>query len=188
MVAVDVDITPLVEAARHGDANAWDQLLRRYQLPLFTFVHALVHHEHTSFDIVQETFITAVRHLGTLRAEERFGAWLFGIAHQKCVQQWRRATRDRLVFDANATELPLEVAGPEDEAPSAWLVRRECADRFVSALDELSPAHRAVVVLHFLEEFSLEQIAAITATPLGTVKSRLHYAKRRLRERLEERP
>ena len=63
---------------------------RRYQLPLYAYVFELVRNEQTSLDIVQETFINAVRHIGSLQHDEKFGSWLFGIAHQKCIQQWRR--------------------------------------------------------------------------------------------------
>src|SRR2546428_9101348 len=79
-----------VQAARTGEPEAWDRLFHRYQLPLYTYVFELVHDEQTSLDIVQETFINAVRHIGGLQDDERFGSWLFGIAHQKCIQSWRR--------------------------------------------------------------------------------------------------
>ena len=186
MLAVDVDITPLVGAARQGDPEAWDQLLHRYQLPLFTFVFGLVRHEQTSLDIVQETFINALRHLETLRADERFGSWLFGIAHQKCVQHWRRTSRESRVVDA---ERPLpEIASAPVEDPSEWLIRQEREAEFLAALDRLPPPQRTVVLLHFLEEFPLDEISGITGSPLGTVKSRLHYAKRLLRQWLAETP
>ena len=58
------------------------------------YVFELVHDEQTSLGIVQETFIAAVRHLGSLRDDDRFGSWLFGIAHQKCIQHWRKSGRE----------------------------------------------------------------------------------------------
>lgn len=184
MLAVDVDLKPLVQGARAGDPDAWDQLFRRYQRPLYAFVYELVRREQPSLDIVQETFISAVRHIGSLRDDERFGSWLFGIAHQKCAQHWRHTSRANRVVDADQ-ELPEDAAGPEDD-PAAWLIHREREEAFMSALNQLPEPHRAVVLLHFLEDFSLEEIAGITAAPLGTVKSRLHYAKRMLRQRLEK--
>ena len=78
-----------VAQARSGDPAAWDTLFRRYQLPLYSYVQELMRHEQTSLDLVQETFIKAVRHLGSLRDDARFGGWLFRIAHQLCQQQWR---------------------------------------------------------------------------------------------------
>ncbi len=95
-----------VQQAREGKPEAWDALFRRYQLPLYVYVFELVHNEQTSLDIVQETFIAAVRHIGGLRDDAKFGSWLFGIAHQKCIQRWRQAERKEILFD----EIP-EVAG-----------------------------------------------------------------------------
>ena len=83
-----------VAQARAGQSEAWDALFRRFQLPIYTYVFVLVRDEQTSFDIVQETFIAASRHIGGLREDEKFGSWLFGIAHQKCVQRWRKRSRE----------------------------------------------------------------------------------------------
>ena len=88
-----------VQLARDGKPEAWDVLFRRYQLPLYVYVFELVHHEQTSLDLVQETFIAAVRHIGGLRDDAKFGSWLFGIAHQKCIQRWRKQNREEILLD-----------------------------------------------------------------------------------------
>src|SRR6266481_6536192 len=93
-----------VEQARAGSSAAWDVLFRRYQLPLYVYVVEVVHDEQTSLDIVQETFINAARHLGSLREDEKFGSWLFGIAHQKCIQRWRERSREATLLEEIADE------------------------------------------------------------------------------------
>lgn len=179
----------LVAAARRHAPDAWDALLKQHQLPLYTYVAELLRDRETALDVVQETFVAAVRHIGTLRDDDRFGSWLFCIAHQKCVQQWRRTRRTDALF----------APGPQDDNLDAWpevdepdpltaLLRREQADEFFATLDQLSEPHRAVLLLHVLEDFSIEEIACITSVPPGTVKSRLHHAKRALRQRMEVRP
>lgn len=183
-MSADESIEPLpVSQARTGDSVAWDRLLRRYQLPLFSFVHELVRHESTSLDLVQATFVRAVRHIGTLRDDGRFGSWLFGIAHQLCVQHWRRSGREQPLGD-------LLDAEPDENAPDPrdLVLRAEQGEALLALVDELPPPQRAVLVLHVLEDFSLDEIATITGAPLGTVKSRLHHAKRALRERLQLNP
>jgi len=165
-----------------GNPEAWDQLLRRYQLPLLTYVSELVQDRQESLDIVQETFIGAVRHIGTLRDPERFGGWLFGIAHQKCVQRWRRLSRETAALEEMA-DLP-ESASVED--PAHLLIRKEREAEFLGLLNRLPPPQRSTLLLFFLEQFSIEEIAAITGTPEGTVKSRLHYAKSAFRKLFEE--
>lgn len=168
-----------VQQARDGNPAAWDTLFQRYQLPLYVYVFELVHHEQTSLDIVQETFIAAAKHIGGLRDDDRFGSWLFGIAHQKCIQRWRKAGRELLLH-----EIP-DAPDESLESPDEILVRREQEAEFMNALNQLPLPQRSVLLLHFMEDFSLEEIARITETQTGTVKSRLHYAKKSLRKILE---
>ena len=171
-----------VAGARAGDAGAWDTLFRRYQLPLYVYVFELVREEQTSLDIVQETFINAARYLETLRDDHKFGSWLFGIAHQKCAQRWRKGAREKLFTD-ELSEASLDV----EPGPDELLIRQEQESEFMVLLNQLSAPQRSVLLLHYLEEFSLEQIAEITSTSAGTVKSRLHYARKALRKLMENR-
>jgi RNA polymerase sigma-70 factor, ECF subfamily len=165
-----------VAQARAGEPGAWDILFKRYQLPLYVYVFELVHNEQTSLDVVQETFIAAVRHIGGLRDNGKFGGWLFGIAHQKCIQQWRKQDREAAALD-DLAETPVDLAtGPDD-----LLIRREQEDTFMRLLTQLPPPQRSVLLLHFIEEFSLEDIAGITGVSPGTVKSRIHYARKALK-------
>jgi RNA polymerase sigma-70 factor (ECF subfamily) len=168
-----------VREAREGNPDAWDQLLRRYQLPLYVYVHELVSDEQASLDIVQECFITAVRHIHTLREDARFGSWLFGIAHQKCLQLWRRRKAKPLLAD----ELPNDLVDDQDD-PAEWLLHQEQQEEFMNLLNQLPAPQRSVLVLFFLEEFSMAEIADITGTAIGTIKSRLHYAKKALKQLL----
>jgi RNA polymerase sigma-70 factor (ECF subfamily) len=168
-----------VPQARDGEPAAWDALFRRYQLPLYVYVFELVHNEQTSLDIVQETFIAAVKNIGGLRDNEKFGSWLFGIAHQKCIQHWRK--KKEILFD-EIPELPDEL----ENSPDDLLIRQEQETEFMNLLNQLPLPQRSVVLLHFVEDFSLEEIAVVTESQLGTVKSRLHYAKRALRKLLEK--
>jgi len=169
-----------VPQARAGDPAAWDALFRRYQLPLYVYVFELTREEQTSLDLVQETFIAAVKHIGSLREDGKFGSWLFGIAHQKCVQRWRKRSGKEILFD-EIPELPDE---PENR-PDDLLIRREQEAEFMSLLNQLPLPHRSVLLLHFVEDFSVEEIARITEAQPGTVKSRLHYAKKSLRKLVE---
>lgn len=170
-----------VQEARAGKPEAWEFLFKRYQLPLYVYVFELIHREQTSLDIVQETFINAVRHIGGLRQDEKFGSWLFGIAHQKCIQHWRRLDPEHVPLDTEDADFPGTDAGPPE-----LLIRKEEEAEFMKLLDQLPVAHRSVLLLHFVEDFSLEEIARITGTQLGTVKSRMHYARKALRKIMED--
>jgi len=170
-----------VQEAKAGDPEAWNRLFQRYQLPLYSYVYELVRNEETSLDIVQETFINAVRHIGRLRDEAKFGSWLFGIAHQKCMQQWRKLARTESIGLEE-----LEGISDDGPNPSDWLIKKEQESEFMTCLNQLPPLQRSVLLLNVIEEFSLEEIASITGTAIGTVKSRLHYARKAFRKLIEK--
>jgi RNA polymerase sigma-70 factor, ECF subfamily len=150
----DIEQLPVAQA-RAGEPAAWDALFRRYQLPLYVYVFELVRHEQASLDIVQETFIAATRHIGGLREDGKFGSWLFGIAHQKVIQRWRKRTE--LLLD----EIPESLDEFED-GPDDLLIRREQEAEFMELLNQLPLPHRSVLLLHFVEDFSLEEIPLLT--------------------------
>jgi RNA polymerase sigma-70 factor (ECF subfamily) len=124
-----------------------------------------------------------VRHIGSLRDDAKFGSWLFGIAHQKCIQRWRKQAREEMLRDEFGN-----VPEQSEAAPDDLLIREEEEAEFMRLLNELPPPQRSVLLLHFVEDFSLEEIAGITGVSIGTVKSRLHYAKKSLRKLLEGEP
>ena len=124
--------------------------------------------------------IAAVRHIGGLRDDDKFGSWLFGIAHQKCLQRWRKRDREAAAMEEISSVSP-ELEGD----PAELLIQQEQEAEFMNALNQLPLPQRSALLLHFVEDFSLEEIAGITGVSPGTVKSRLHYAKRALRRLLE---
>jgi len=118
---------------RAGDPQAWNALFRRYQLPLYVYVFELVHDEQYSLDIVQETFINAARHVAGLREDGKFGSWLFGIAHQKCIQRWRKQDRERSALEELAAMPPPEFT----DDPGQLLLRQEQEAEFMKLLEQL---------------------------------------------------
>src|SRR5437763_4491479 len=138
-----------VQQARAGSSAASDVLFRLYQLPLYVYVFEMVHEKQASLDIVQETFINAARHLGSLREDGKFGSWLFGIAHQKCVQRWRKQSREESAL-RDISEAPLGV----DDGPDDVLLRREQEAEFMGFLERLPALQRSVLLLHYVEDFS----------------------------------
>ena len=180
LVVAEREQLPVAEA-RAGNAEAWRTLFRRYRLPLYVYVFELLHDEQASLDLVQETFVNAFRHFASLRDDEKFGGWLFRIAHQKCIQQWRRQGRE-----AELREELLREPEAVSSDPLDVLLREEQEAEFMKLIAQLPLAQRSALLLHYIEGFSLEEIARITDTQVGTVKSRLHYARRALRKLWEE--
>ena len=123
------------------------------------------------------------RHIESLREDAKFGSWLFGIAHQKCIQLWREKSREQSWRDECH-----ELEEAFEDGPAELLVRKEQESEFMKLLERLPLPQRSVLLLHFIEDFSLEAIAAITGAEHGTVKSRMHYGKKALRKLIEEQP
>jgi RNA polymerase sigma-70 factor (ECF subfamily) len=173
----------LVQAARHNDQSAWDRLFQRYQLALFAYAHGLTGNREAAFDIVQETFGRAAAHVGRLRDDGKFGSWLFGIAHQRCTEHFRRMRREDALFADDADPGDREGAGPD---PRDALLSAERAAALYALVDRLPLPQRSALLLHVLGDFPLGEIAEVAGVPVGTVKSRLHHAKRAMRSLIEE--
>ncbi len=182
MASPDSELLP---AARRHAPDAWDALLKRHQLPLYTYAAEILHDDTAAFDTVQETFAAAVRNISSLRDDAKFASWLFGIAHQKCLQHLRRVRRDDTLFVTDEDRPAVNRLDPDEPDPREMLLQREQAEVFFSLVEQLPAAQRSALLLHVLEDFSLEEIAGITSVPVGTVKSRLHHAKRALRQLVE---
>lgn len=172
-----------IKAARQGCEKAWGVLLSRFQLPLFAFVSELVNDSDLALDLIQETFIRAVKNINGLREETKVGAWLFGIAHRCCVDHWRKSGRRAKTFGPYK-EIDENSAPDPSKGPYESLIADETGQEILDRLNELSLEHRTVMILHYLEDFTLADISDITGVELGTVKSRLHYAKKAMKSKL----
>jgi RNA polymerase sigma-70 factor (ECF subfamily) len=161
--------------AQSGDREALNELLKAIQEPLYRYISSLVSQQHLAEDILQEVFIRIHRKLGWLREPKLFRPWAFRVATN---ETFRRLKQERRWLDQVRDEDALKAipAPPprEEFAP-------EVVERIPQLLDNLSPASRAVIVLYYLHEMSLEEVAAVLAIPKGTVKSRLAYGLESLR-------
>lgn len=171
----------LVLRCRRGDAGAWRELIRLWERRLFYYVRRLVGGERDAWDVLQQTWLAAYRAMPSLQEPRALRAWLYRIAHRQAVSHLRHAGA---APDAGASELD-EASGVPGGAADDAVFSAEAAERVHAALSELSLPHREVLTLHFLEDVSVDEAAAILEVPPGTVKSRLFHAKRALRAALE---
>jgi RNA polymerase sigma-70 factor (ECF subfamily) len=168
----------LVSRAQAGDSAAFRTLILSLETRLFYFIRRLVSDEHRAADILQDVWLTAFQKLRQLREPAAFRSWIYRIAHDRAVTTARRESRSPETLTVDVAD---DAVASVDE-----FTRRERAAAVHRAIDCLSAEHRAVVTLRFLEDLSLAAIAEILREPLGTVKSRLHYAKESLRLMLTE--
>lgn len=166
----------LVMRCQIGDEQAYRELVHRYAPRLHYFLQKLIRDRDEVHDLLQEVWIDVFRQLPRLQDVGAFTAWIYRIARGKATLQLRKT--GRAIRGTDCVEL---VAAPEDDEPFA----PEDAARVHVALDQLEYEHREVLVLRFLEGLNYEDIGLIVGCPVGTVRSRIHYAKRALKRRLE---
>jgi RNA polymerase sigma-70 factor (ECF subfamily) len=164
--------------AQQGDPEAFRSLVNRYERQLLYYLMRFTQNPEHAADALQEVWVTAFRGLKHLRAPEAFRVWLYQITHDRIVSLVRREARKEEVLEALKDEPIADECYEDHRFENAELVHR--------ALGSLSPEHREVLTLRFLEYLSLEEIAETLRCQLGTVKSRLHYAKLAVRKFLEE--
>ena len=164
-----------------GEQDAFAELVNEFEQPLRYFVARLTGDEERALDVLQEVWLRALRGLRKLADPAALRPWLYRLAHGIAIDGLRRETaRDRL----EGAALPDDDAIAEPEPEAEQDLSGENAAQLHCALGTLELKHREVLALHFLENLSLAEVAAIVGCPVGTVKSRLHHAKRALAEAL----
>ncbi|MFA6472086.1 MAG: sigma-70 family RNA polymerase sigma factor [Candidatus Latescibacterota bacterium] len=168
----------LVLRCSRGDKGAFEELIRLWENKLFYYIRRLVTSEEEAWDILQETWIKVFQSVGSLKNPDALPSWLYSIARHSAMDHWRDRFAD-VRTEKMDEDVLLEI--PDDKTPDF-----DNAERVHRGLDRISLSHREVLTLFFLEDFSIEEIASILIIAPGTVKSRLHYAKRALRLVLEK--
>lgn len=173
MIADQQHETFLVLRAQAGELVAFDELLRTVQAPLYRYVSGLTGDGTIAEDVLQEVFILIYRKIGWLREPALFRPWAYRIASRetfarlKKEQRWREQVREEEVLES---------------LPAAETGERASPEEIYAMLSMVSPASRAVLMLHYLEDLSLAETAEILGISIGTVKSRLAFGLRKLRE------
>lgn len=167
----------LVLRCKKGDKSAFDEFVRQWEGRLGYYVRRLVATEEDAWDVLQQTWMKVFKGIRSLNDPQRLPTWLYQIARCTATSHWRSHYRNQARIEENIDLA--EFAAPDDRHGF------EDAERVHLALGRVSLAHREVLTLYFLEDLSLEQMAEVLDIPLGTVKSRLSYAKRALRDILE---
>lgn len=169
--------TAWVLAAQQGDTAAFRSLIDAYERRLYYYLRRFLPNTDQVFDVLQDVWLTLFRRLPTLRQPGAFRVWLYQVAHDRVVSVIRKDRREQDVVADYGTQLGDEADELDLHAENAELVHR--------GLEALSPDHREVLALFFLEEMKLDELAQVLGVPAGTVKSRLHYARNALRRELE---
>ena len=178
----------LVQRTRAGDRDAFRELVERYQRKIAALALGILRSQEDALDTVQETFAKAYQNLGRFKGDAAFYTWLYRIAVNLCVDYQRREAKKPLApfgVDDRSDGPPLALPqGPRPDQPFERARDAEIADRVRAAMRELTPEHRAVILLREVEGLSYAEISQVLDCPKGTVMSRLHYARRQMQARL----
>ena len=184
----------LVAEAARGDREAFRDLVERYQRRVLGVVLGMLHDRDAAMDVTQEAFIKAYRSIGSFKGDASFYTWIYRIAVNLAIdwqrREWRRPVAEgpRGAPGEGPGEDPIDRIG--DESPGADPFHAtsdlQLRARVREAIDELTPDHKAVILLREVEGLSYDEISRVMQCSKGTVMSRLHYARKKLQKRLQE--
>jgi RNA polymerase sigma-70 factor (ECF subfamily) len=173
----------LVEAARRGDMGAFEELVARHRDKIYARAFSMMRNEDEAVDLSQEAWVKSWQRLNQFHGESSFGTWVTRIVINLCLDQLRKRKRQRA---ESIEEMDEESGGVERHMPAITvnpaerLERGELRKKIDAALGQLSHEHRTVLVLHEFEDLEYKEIARTMDCSIGTVMSRLFYARRKM--------
>ncbi len=177
------DDATLVRAAQRGDMGAFEELVARHRDKIYARAYSMMRNEEEAIDLSQEAWVKGWQRLRQFQGESSFGTWLTRIVINLCLDQLRKQKRHRtdsieaMSEESGGVERQMPIV---DVNPTAGLERTELRQRIDRALGQLSYEHRTVLVLHEFEEMEYKEIAKTMGCSIGTVMSRLFYARRKM--------
>lgn len=176
----------IVERALTGDAEAFGEIVRRWERKVFALAYGMLGREEDARDATQETFLAAFRSLRGFRGDARVSSWLHRIAINQCLTRQRRSkVRNEAAIEDEEERVAANFSAPLELTPESLVQTRENIRAVRSAVNSLPLELRQVVVMKEFEELTFREIATILDLPLSTVKSRLYTAMRQLHMRLQ---
>jgi RNA polymerase sigma-70 factor (ECF subfamily) len=181
----DGDEAELIAKAREGDRDSFTVLVQRYERRVVGVALAVVHNQDDALELAQETFVRAFENLKNFESRSSFSTWLYRIAANLSIDFWRREGRYSVLRGEDAENELRRLPSSQGDSYRA-ASQTELGERLKDALEQLTPEHRAVVLLREVEGLSYDEISDVLQCPRGTVMSRLHYARNKLRSILKD--
>ena len=185
------DELTLVARAQAGDAQAFNELVTRYRTRAYAMIYNMVRNEQDAWDLAQDGFLKAWKSIGRFRGQSSFFTWLYRILMNVTIDWVRkRQIEGGVEFDdtqaLQAIEPGATTAPRAELQPVARLKDKEIRERIDASIERLSPEHRTVIVLREIEGLEYQEIADIMDCSIGTVMSRLFYARKKLQTMLKD--
>ena len=175
----------LLRRCANGDVSAFEPVVLTYRDTAYRYAYSLMHNHHDALDLSQEAFARAFRAIASFDTSRPFQPWFLRVLRNLCLNEIDRRRRrpTPVTTTGDGVEMLTLVAGPGD--PRQEAVKQDDSRRLQAAINRLSPDHREIITLRHFEDLAYQQIAEVLDIPIGTVMSRLHYARQALRKRLE---
>jgi RNA polymerase sigma-70 factor (ECF subfamily) len=189
-VLTELSDRELVERCQRGRLDAYSELVSRYRNRVYALAFGMVRNEQDATDLCQETFVKGWQAIRGFKKNASFYTWLYRITTNLCIDHVRRRDRRPTVEFLEAVDpdadVEVEVPPSNQPLPTEEVRRRELRELIEAALERLSPEHRIVVQLREFEGLDYAAIAKVVGCSMGTVMSRLHYARKHLQKLLRK--
>ena len=174
-----MDETRLIERTKSGDADAFEQLVRKYEKPVYNLVYRTLGNPEDSCDVTQEVFLRIFRSIDSYNGQSEFFTWIYRIAYNLCIDFIRKSRRYKTVSldDPNISETSYAALADLRFDPERVFMDNEFLRSLEECLDVLSAPHRAVLAMREILGLSYREIGVILGLPQGTVKSRICRAR-----------
>ncbi len=187
----ETDDLDLVRRAQSGDSRAFDELVTKYRTRVYAMIYQMVRNEQDAWDLAQDSFFKAWKSLDKFRFQSSFFTWLYRIATNVSIDWLRKKQiRPESEFDETIGNLDIEPTAditPKGEpSPERQMERGELRERIDAAIAKLSPDHRQVILLKEIDGLQYHEIADVVGCSIGTVMSRLFYARKKLQSMLRD--
>jgi RNA polymerase sigma-70 factor (ECF subfamily) len=188
----DVPELDLVRQAQAGDTEAFDRLVSRSRTRIFGMIYNMVHNEQDAWDLAQDSFLKAWKSIARFRGQSSFYTWMYRIVMNVTID-WLRKKQVKGAGAEFDDAIQLKEIDPASRTvphagplPHEGMQSREIRDRIDAAIAQLSPEHRAVILMKEIEDMQYREIAESLGCSIGTVMSRLFYARKRLQSLLRD--
>ena len=172
----------LIEKVKNGDKYSFNFLVWKWEKPIYNLARRMLQSEEDASDTCQDVFITAYEKIDTFKGNSKFSTWLYRIAVNKCISKLRRRKVERKHLDNRIFDEDIindYGIAPQNESE---LIKKQITEKISKSLQSLPEEQKTVLELKIFQDLSFEEISNIIGVPVGTAKSRMHYALKKIRE------